>query len=219
MVQNVIKIIVGIIGMIVSGVLMFYFIKMEGKKQSREKVTENIIVDSMDENNQVSDSATNKDIASVESSVSNLDNDVKAQSLSFIKFAILIFIALLLWILFFSPVRRRILLYRVQRLPSQQGVIKMYKHFLRAFSVQGLEIKSGETPLKYAQRIDEVLGFKQFNFRTITDIFNKASYSDMPIDKEEIQLVITFYSTFPAKIKERTGWLRYFVCNNILGII
>ena len=58
MVQNVIKIIVGIIGMIVSGVLMFYFVKVEGKKQSREKVTENIIVDSMDENNQVSDSYT-----------------------------------------------------------------------------------------------------------------------------------------------------------------
>ena len=58
MVQNVIKIIVGIIGMIVSGVLMFYFVKVEGKKQNREEVTENIIVDSVNGKNQENDSYT-----------------------------------------------------------------------------------------------------------------------------------------------------------------
>ena len=56
--QNVIKIIVGIIGMIVSGVLMFYFVKVEGKKQNREEVTENIIVDSVNGKNQENDSYT-----------------------------------------------------------------------------------------------------------------------------------------------------------------
>lgn len=56
--QNVIKIIVGIIGMIVSGVLMFYFVKVEGSKQEMQEVTENEIVDTGNANNPVSVSYT-----------------------------------------------------------------------------------------------------------------------------------------------------------------
>jgi len=58
MVQNVIKIIVGIIGMIVSGVLMFYFVKVEGEKLAMEEGTQNIDVDIVNGNNQASDSYT-----------------------------------------------------------------------------------------------------------------------------------------------------------------
>lgn len=73
--------------------------------------------------------------------------------------------------------------YRLQKLSLQERVIKMYKYHLKALSVQGLKMKTGETPLKYAKRIDEILEFKTVNFETITDIFNKACYSNIPIDK------------------------------------
>lgn len=172
----------------------------------------------IEQNNQVK-ADTSRNNSSEDSSAGNIDNGVKTQKVPFINAAIIISVVLLLWILFFSAIKRRVFLYRVQKLPLQEGVIKMYKHFLRAFSVQGLKIQSGETALKYAQRIDETLGFKPLNFETITDIFNKACYSNIPIDKEEMQLIINFYSIFQAQCKEKKGWFRYFVYNKILGII
>lgn len=172
----------------------------------------------IEENNQVK-----PDIKSNNSSedlpTETIDNGVKVQKVPFTNAVIIIFVILLLWILCFSAIKRRIFFYRLQKLPLQEGVIKIYKHFLRALSVQGLKIQSGETPLKYAQRIDESLEFKTLNFETITDIFNKACYGNSPIDKEEMQLIINFYSIFQAQCKEKIGWFRYFIYNKILGII
>lgn len=172
----------------------------------------------VEENNQVK-----PDIKSANSSedlpTETIDNGVKAQKVPFINAFIIIFSILLLWILCFSTIKRKIFFYRLQKLPLQEGVIKIYKHFFRALSVQGLKMQSGETPLKYAQRIDDTLEFKGVSFETITEIFNKACYSNIPIDKEEIQLIVDFYSIFQGKCKEKTSWVRYFVYNRIFGII
>jgi Transglutaminase-like enzymes, putative cysteine proteases len=149
----------------------------------------------------------------------NIDNGVKVQKAPFINGFIIIFSILLLWILCFSAIKQRIFFYRLQKLSLQEGVIKIYKYFLRALSVQGLKMKSGETPLMYAKRIDDALEFETLKFETITDIFNKACYSNSPIDKEEMQLIINFYSVFQAQCKEKIGWFRYFVYNRIFGII
>lgn len=172
----------------------------------------------IEENNQVKADINGNDSSEV-SPVTTIDNDVKVQKVSFINAAIIISAILLLWILLFSAVKRRIFFYRLKKLPVQEGVIKIYKHFLRALSVQGLKLQAGETPLKYGQRIDDTLEFKGVSFETITDIFNKACYSNSPIDKEEMQLIINFYSIFRAQCKEKTSWLRYFVYNRIFGII
>ncbi len=56
--QNVIKIIVGIIGTVISGILMFYFVKVEGEKQVIHLAPENIIVDHENISNQVGTSFT-----------------------------------------------------------------------------------------------------------------------------------------------------------------
>lgn len=172
----------------------------------------------IEENNQVN-ADINKNDSSEASPAETIENDVKVQKLSFINVAIIISVIFLLWILLFSAIKRRIFFYRLQKLPLQEGVIKIYRHFLRALSVQGLKMQSGETPLKYAQRINDTLEFKGVSFETITEIFNKACYSNIPIDKEERQLIITFYSVFQAQCKEKTSWFRYFVYNRILGII
>lgn len=172
----------------------------------------------IEENNQIKADIDRNDFSEA-SPAATIENDVKVQKLSFINVAIIISVIFLLWILLFSAIKRRIFFYRLQKLPVQKGVIKIYKHFLRTLSAQGLKMKSGETPLKYAQRIDDTLEFKGVSFETITEIFNKACYSNIPSDKEEIQLIIDFYSIFQAQCKEKTSWFRYFVCNRILGII
>lgn len=149
----------------------------------------------------------------------NIDNSVKVQKAPFINGFIIIFSILLLWILCFSDIKRRIFFYRLQKLSSQESVMKMYKYYLKALSVQGLKMKTGETPLKYAKRIDDALEFKSVNFETITDIFNKACYSNSPIDKGEMEIIINFYNVFQAQCKEKIGWFRYFVYNRMFGII
>lgn len=53
--ENTIKIIVGIIGMIISGLFMYYFIKVEGNKQQMQEALENRSIDHADVDNQVSD--------------------------------------------------------------------------------------------------------------------------------------------------------------------
>ena len=172
----------------------------------------------IEENNRVK-ADINRNDSSEDSPAATIDNDVKVQKVPFTNGAIIISIILLLWILLFSVIKQRIFFYRLQKLPLQEGVIKIYNHFLRALSVQGLKMQSGETPLKYAQRIDDTLEFKALSFETITDIFNKACYSNIPIDKEEMQLIINFYSIFQEQCKEKTSWSRYFVYNRMLGII
>ena len=141
------------------------------------------------------------------------------QILTFIKIAGPAVLAFLLWAAGFSPLRRKFRLQRAQMLTPRQSVIKMYKHYLNALSLQGLKIKPGETPLQYAQRIDENLDFKPISFKSITDAFIKARYSNIPVNKNERQLLIDFQSTFYVQYKERAGRLRYFVCNNLLGLI
>lgn len=154
--------------------------------------------------------------ASLESS--GIGNGIGAQILPFLKLAVP-FLVLLLWAAAFSPLRRTLRLQRLQRLTPRQGILEMYRHFLRAFSVQGLPIMPGETPLQYAHRLDVSLGFNTLSFKTVTETFIKARYSNMSIDEKEMQLVIDFYSIFSAQCKERSGWLRYFIYNNLLGLI
>jgi hypothetical protein len=172
----------------------------------------------IEENNQVK-ADINKNNSSEDSPTETIDNGVKVQKVPLINSAIIMFVIFLLWILLFSAIKKRIFFYRLQKLPAQKGVIKIYKHFLRTLSVQGLKMQSGETPLMYAQRIDDTLEFKGVKFEDITEIFNKACYSNIPIDKEEMQLIVDFYSIFQGQCKEKTSWVRYFVCNRIFGII
>lgn len=173
------------------------------------------------QNNNIEDKESSSNIAEEESSnnLEDKDDNVKEKPVLFIISSILTIISLLLWLLAFPYFKRRIIIYRLQKYPSKNRIIKIYKRFLRTFSVQGFKIKIGETPLQYAQRIDETLEFNEIRFRSITDIFNKSSYSNIPINIEEIQLIIDFYNTIPAHCKKKIGRVRYFIFNNILGVI
>ena len=173
------------------------------------------------QNNTIEDNESTSNIIEEESSgnLKDKDDNIKEKPVLFILSSILIIISLLLWVLAVPYFKRRIIIYRLKKYPSKNRVIKIYKRFLRIFSLQGFKIKIGETPLQYAQRIDETLGFNEISFRSITDIFNKASYSNSPINDEEIQIIIDFYNTIPNHCKRKRGRVRYFIFNNILGVI
>ncbi len=162
--------------------------------------------------NGANDTNDNSEVTVASPESTDFSADIGAQVLWFLMIVTLFL--LLLWVAAFSPLRRRLRLLKLQSLTPEKKIIEMYKYFLRALSVQGLPIKHGETPIHYAQRIDESLAFKP-GFNTVTEIFLKARYSTISIDEKEIQFVIDFYSTFPDQCKERTSWLRYIVVNNM----
>jgi hypothetical protein len=183
---------------------------IEQKKQDNDLTVE-----------QEGESEVNNDTGATNiSTVSNAKSiGIIACILQLIKLIVWVIFPLVLWFIIFSPIKQKIFLHSMQRLTPQQGVIEMYNHLLRALAVQSLKIKTSETPLQYAYRIDLSNGFKPISFKTVTDIFIKARYSNMSIDEKEMQLVMDFYSTFPEQCKQRIGWLKYFVYNNLLGLI
>lgn len=176
------------------------------KTQKEEEIDDEVEESKPKDNNETSKEEVSSNVNDIESKL-------------FIKITIILLVVLSLWIFIFPYFRRKIVVYRLKKYFSKKGIIKMYKYFLRAFSVQGLKINIGETPLQYAQRIDEILGFNDLSFKIITDIFNKACYSNEPISKKEIQTIIAFYNILPIYCKRKLGKLRYFIFSNILGVI
>lgn len=183
--------------------------------------TENDQSQVVQNNNTNKENESSNDIVKEESSNNKKEKDKKIEikSVLLMIFSRLIIISLLLWVFVIPYIKRRIIIYRLKKYPSKNRIAKIYKRFLRTFSIKDFKIKIGETPLQYAERIDETLGFNEITFRRITDIFNKASYSNASINKEEIQLIIDFYNTIPVYYKKKIGKVRYFIFNNILGVI
>lgn len=168
---------------------------------------------------EVEDSKPKNNNETLKEEVSNNVNDIESKSKLFIRITIQLLVVSLLWIFIVPYFKRKIVIYRLKKYSSKQEIIKTYKRLLRGFSLQGLKINIGETPLQYAQRLDEILDSNDLSFKTITDIFNKACYSNEPISKKEIQNIIDFYNTVPIYCKKKLGKLKYFIFSNILGVI
>lgn len=128
-----------------------------------------------------------------------------------------IFLILALWIVGFSPIKRRYYMDKLKKLTTEEQVIEFYDYFLKALSVQGLKLEPGETPLKYSMRVVENSNLSEFN--SITYIFIKARYSNTSVDEKELKFIIDFYNKFPHYSRERMGVFKYFLYSKILGVI
>ncbi|TCT16063.1 uncharacterized protein DUF3488 [Natranaerovirga pectinivora] len=135
------------------------------------------------------------------------------------KFILKIIVVFILWILIVPNLRRYLRLYKIQKLMPKQSVIEVYSYLLKILSLQGFEIKPGETPLQFSARIDESFKIEAISYKEITEIFIKARYSNMPIDGKEKQVVKNFYFTFPGYCKKRLGLMKYFVYKIFTGLI
>lgn len=134
-----------------------------------------------------------------------------------LKVGLAIFLILALWIVGFSPIKRRYYTDKLKKLTTEEQVIELYDYFLKALSVQGLNLEPGETPLKYSMRVVKNSNLSEFN--SVTYIFIKARYSNTSVDEKELKLIIDFYNKFPHYSKERIGVFKYFLYSKILGVI
>lgn len=145
--------------------------------------------------------------------------DGSASLLPFIKVVLLVLLGLVLWAIAFNRLSHRIRLRIIKRLTPQQGILKLYSHFLRVFRIQGFILAPGETAIQYSKRIDESFDFSSPSFTRVTDIFIRARYGELASNDEEMQLIIDFYHILPRACKQSLGGLKYFIYNNILGWI
>jgi hypothetical protein len=182
-------------------------------------IDESIPDQSDNEDNETENETEEGEVAETASNHNGVGVSIGTQALLFTRFLVPVFLVLLPGAAAFSTIKRSLRFHRMQRLTPKQRVIEMYRHLLKVLSIQGFQIKPSETPTQYAHRIDDCMEFNSINFMMVTDIFIKARYSNMAIDEYELLQMTNFYSTLPAWYKERTGWLRYFVYNNLLGLI
>ena len=105
--------------------------------------------------------------------------------------------------------RRRRLLSKISRLPQREGVIELYNYFMKYLSYISADIRSGETPLDHAKRLDSYGKFHPDKMLEIAKIFIKARYSQDEITSSEFKRVLSFYKPLRKAAREYLGKVRY----------
>lgn len=129
----------------------------------------------------------------------------------------IIFIFLL--VLTVNLVRSKLRLYRILNLPPKECILKLYDYFVKILSLQGLGLRSGETPFQYSKRIDGFMYFSPIKFKAVTEIFARCRYSLNDANEKEKQLVSDFRSSFMSETKINMGKSKFFLLKCILGKI
>ncbi|NLY43373.1 MAG: DUF4129 domain-containing protein [Clostridiaceae bacterium] len=118
----------------------------------------------------------------------------------------------------FIIIRRLMFLSRlrnIRRMDARAGILEIYPMLLRVASFYGCELNPGETPLEYAQRVNERFkGFSPDSFRDITEIYVKAKYSREEMVSHDKERMISFYNSMVAGLRDRLNkilfcYLRY----------
>jgi hypothetical protein len=143
-----------------------------------------------------------------------LDNSVfKKISIIIIIFIIGIFLFMLAIIFRFN--------YKMKKLMSKndrENIIKMYLVYMKLLSMQEMNIKPGETPYRYSERIDNELTLEEHNsFRAITDVFVIARYSRNSVSNDEFDKFVSYKDFILKKTKENIGILGYYKCLIAIG--
>jgi hypothetical protein len=111
--------------------------------------------------------------------------------------------------------------YKMKKLMSKndrENIIKMYLVYMKLLSMQEMNIKPGETPYRYSERIDNELTLEEHNsFRAITDVFVIARYSRNSVSNDEFDKFVSYKDFILKKTKENIGILGYYKCLIAIG--
>ncbi|MCX7921801.1 MAG: transglutaminase-like domain-containing protein [Clostridia bacterium] len=154
-------------------------------------------------------------------------NNVKTPIEQKILFAVVIVIGVILFILLcimlFNHIRCNYYMrYKIIKMPPKEGVLFLYKFYLKLLNLQGLPIGLGETPLQYADRLPDTIIVERINsknitFKDITEIFVTARFSPNDISVSNKNDVFEFYDYLLGETKQRLGRFKFFARKYILG--
>lgn len=136
--------------------------------------------------------------------------------ISVISGILLILASFMGWMLY-NSVKRKIRYHRLKNLSAKESVISLYSIFLKVLTLHGLDVEPGETPFKFAQRVDKKLFLSPVNFKTITNTFAIARYSENKLDEKDKKVFCEFYDKIFLRTKSTLGKNRYFIYAFILG--
>ncbi len=126
-------------------------------------------------------------------------------------------VLLILLILLFNAIKRRLRYNKIRKMDSSDCTIRMFEYFLMHLKYQGAPFKAGETPLEYAKRLDNYGYLYPFKFKEIADVFIKARYSPLKVSEAEKNTVCGFYKKIFSATRKNLGLFKYFLVVHILG--
>ena len=93
-----------------------------------------------------------------------------------------------------------------------EAVIAMYNFYLRSFRKMGIARNSRETPFEFARTKTTALSgfrYEDTDFSTLTEIYVKAGYGNMPVSDEEYNCYFNFYQDFYKCCLNHLGKIKY----------
>jgi hypothetical protein len=129
------------------------------------------------------------------------------------------FVSLVLIIIGINKIRRNRKLKSILNMPPKEAVIKLYEIYLNHLLYQYMPVRSGETPLEYAKRLDNYGYFAPGKFIDVATVFVKARYSRNEVTETDRTCVLKFYEPMISKTRSSMGRIKYFLFAHILGKI
>ncbi|MCX8130356.1 MAG: transglutaminase-like domain-containing protein [Clostridia bacterium] len=153
-----------------------------------------------------------------------LKNAKKSDKMIYVIIIALVVIGLMILTLLFLVITNaykvKYRLFKLKKKEPRNGVLDMYAYYIKALSVLGYPIKTGETPAQFSQRIDSFIVFnKKDSFKAVTEKFMLARYSDNKVTDKDKQLVYSFYESIIKHAKDEMGKYKFFVYRFLLGRI
>ncbi len=126
---------------------------------------------------------------------------------------------ILVILLAFNLIRRRLRIRNFRKLPNKKSVISLYKYYLKLLEIDGIKVYPGETPSEFSIRVNKILSINGGCFKDISDIFIKARFSPDDISDDEKNLVGEFNKGLVVWLSQDLGKLKFIFYRHVLGII
>ena len=120
---------------------------------------------------------------------------------------ILLFLFLLSLI---NYIKSKAVIFKAMKMHPKQSILYLYAFYMKILSAQQLAIQPGETPNKYADRVDRNVYFQPTSFKKLTNIFVKARYSKEEINEEDKRVFCNFYKAVLERAVYNMGRFKYF---------
>ncbi len=99
--------------------------------------------------------------------------------------------------------------WRLTKINARDTILHCYKQYLNIFAYQKIPMNENETPRVFARRIDQQFQFEKGTFSELTEIFLVARYSQLDIDEEQREKVLSFRKELLDHLKTQIGIPRY----------
>ncbi len=138
----------------------------------------------------------------------------KVKVSSIYKMLIILSVGIIVVLIFLYQLRR----HHIMKRSTRSIILSLYKAYLRVLSLQGVVIKAGETERVFASRVDEIISFRELNFKEITEVYLVARYSQLEIEPQQKQKMLDFRNVLLKVSRKKMNILSYIMCIDCIAL-